>query len=354
MSAFDCFHYWTFGRRATVEALTRFSDAELDRPAFEGLPTAGDLARHIITTDELWLEGGIAGRPLGDFRPQHWERWDDRQKREWRRKRFPDVASVTAGLEATFRRLRDLLAGREYNALAEQMVQPAWPGAKAQALGHVVWHLVSHEAVHRGQIFTRLRTVGKEGALPPMNVPPPPRPLPNGATAADAVPLWKEGRLSLLQALRRIPPERFDEVPEPLSRALGEDSLLLSAGDLARHILAAEQVWALRYLLGEDPDFVIPEAAGGPSTQPEPSRVAWLRERLPGPDDVTSVLRQSGDRILAGLERLPAAALLQPRATHRGEVLGWRIAWHVWEHAEHHRGQIHLRMRLMGLTPPGG
>ena len=118
--------------------------AELTTPPGAGLRPIRDVLVHMISAEKHWLDHVIAGRPRTRFRPETFGDLDAILA-VWRPQRDGTVAFVTA-LSAEDRRSR-----RSF----------PWDATQSASVEEIVWHVVTHEQCHRGQLFTRLALLGR-------------------------------------------------------------------------------------------------------------------------------------------------------------------------------------------------
>jgi len=151
--------------------------------------------------------------------------------------------------------------------------------------------------------------------------------------AADLFPYRHEIRTGTLQAVRGLPQEHLEWKPPG-----GVHSIL----GLLRHIAQSEDWWIQAGVLGRH-DFV-------------PRRKAFLPD-LPSVLQYLSETRAATEQLLQEwpAEKLQERRPVPPgfRGAYRGEELPlhWIVA-NLFHHELHHRGQIYLYLRLMGLEPP--
>jgi uncharacterized damage-inducible protein DinB len=153
-------------------------------------------------------------------------------------------------------------------------------------------------------------------------------------------PFWDaQYRPYLLLALDRLPVERFDFKPRPE---------LMTAHQMVLHIAEAERGW-MNHVVGGGPDeeWVTPHQ--------DPSQ-GWVTVYdAPDHNALRAVLEREHRLTQRWFER-PAAELSRV-ITHRRDGLERRFTlhWildHVQEHEIHHRAQLNLYLRLMGIEPP--
>lgn len=151
--------------------------------------------------------------------------------------------------------------------------------------------------------------------------------------AADLFPLRQEIRAGTLKAVRPLPREHLEWKPPG-----GVHSIL----DWLRHIAQSEDWWIQAVVMGKH-DFV-PRGRG----------------HLSDPDAVLQYLEETRAVTEGLLQEWPAAKLQERRpvpSRQRGTYgalelpLHWIFA-NLFHHELHHRGQIYLYLRLMGLEPP--
>jgi len=151
--------------------------------------------------------------------------------------------------------------------------------------------------------------------------------------AADLFPLRHEVRAGTLRAVRNLPQEHLEWKPQG-----GVHSIL----DWLRHIAQREDWWIQAVVLGRH-DFV-------------PRGKAYLSDR----DSVLKYLEETRAVTEGLLQQWPAEKLQERRPVppgFRGAYGGQELSLHwiianLFGHELHHRGQIYLYLRLMGLEPP--
>ncbi len=145
-------------------------------------------------------------------------------------------------------------------------------------------------------------------------------------TVLDAYPYWERVRKTIVQAASLIPKGKLEWKP---ARGLS------SFGDLLRHMVDTEEFWIQGVLRGK----------GG---SPDRSRTDF-----PTLEAILNDWERVHQMSLASLSRMPAKALSRKVKIEKdGRVpVNW-LLWHVIEHEVHHRGQIMLYLRLLGLEPP--
>jgi len=154
-------------------------------------------------------------------------------------------------------------------------------------------------------------------------------------------PFWDaQYRPYLLDAVRLLPHTQFDYKPRPE---------LLTARQLILHIAEAERWWLHHIIEGEPfEDDVVAHA--------DPAQ-GW-ETLYDAPDHNALLFRlEEAHRHTQRWFGLPAADLAQTRTRTRddGTQRTFTVHWildHVQEHEIHHRAQLNLYLRLMGLTPP--
>lgn len=151
--------------------------------------------------------------------------------------------------------------------------------------------------------------------------------------AADLFPFRHEVRAGTLLAVRNLPEEHLEWKP-----AGGANSIL----GWLRHIAQSEDWWIQAGVMGQH-DFV-------------PRRKPQLLDR----ESVLSYLEETRSVTERLLQEWPAAKLQETRPVppgFRGAPRGPELSLHwimgnLYHHELHHRGQIYLYLRLMGVEPP--
>jgi len=165
--------------------------------------------------------------------------------------------------------------------------------------------------------------------------------LPFEGTIKAFYPFWDaQYRPYLLDAVRALPPEHYEWKPRPE---------MLTARQVILHIAEVEFYWVNHVIDGEKyRDFVGEHA--------DPAQ-GWTTDYdAPDANSMLFVLEEA-HRHTQRWFGLPPAKLAETRTRTRGDgstrtsTVHW-ILDHVQEHEIHHRSQLNLYLRLLGLTPP--
>lgn len=155
-------------------------------------------------------------------------------------------------------------------------------------------------------------------------------------------PFWDtQYRPFLLAAAAALPRDRFDFKPRPE---------MFTAHQILVHIAECERSWISNIVDGEPyEDWVLPH---------EDRKQGWVTAiDLPDHASLFSALERWHRNTQNWLDR-PASELsrvIPSRSQHAGEGTGWTLHWildHLQEHEIHHRAQLNLYLRLMGIDPP--
>jgi uncharacterized damage-inducible protein DinB len=159
-------------------------------------------------------------------------------------------------------------------------------------------------------------------------------------TIRSFYPFWDtQYRPYLVEAVRLLPAEHFDWKPQPG---------MFSARQIVLHIAEVESYW-IDHLAGGAPytDFVVDREG----------QVGWF-DGIDAPDHAALLgLLEKHHAPTQRLMREPASELsrdvIVPAAGggKRSITLHWLVD-HVQEHEIHHRAQLNLYLRLLGITPP--
>jgi len=344
MKAIDLFPYWGDNRALIIEAAGAFRDEDLDvRPAPD-FRSIGDVLRHLITTEEYWWHGGIQGEPYARWRAADWDRLGDHEKDARRRQRFPTVRSILEGLSVAHAPVERFLAELDAADLCEKR-RSTW--AQDNTLRWMLWHLVEHDQHHRGQLYTRIRMLGREPARiwprPQVMAETPAAGWVNGeATVADVVPFWGQVNGRLREAVAEFTDDDLRFAPFP-----GHPTI----HDLVLHLIIEEDFVIRRHLGGQkgmarhgiqEEFWQIPVSRLSQEVGAGFKTVGSLLAAL---DAVHAETR----RIVAGLSVGDLARTLE---TPAGPETVHHALWYAREHTVHHRAQLFLCLRMLGRTPP--
>ena len=163
-------------------------------------------------------------------------------------------------------------------------------------------------------------------------------------TIRSCYPYWDtQYRPYLLMAVEALPPERFDFKPRPD---------MLTAHQTILHIAEAERGWIHSVVEGgpgeEWEEWVVEHedpAQGWRTVIDAPDHAALLHLL----DEWHRPTQRWFDRPVSELGRVVTRKL--PDRNERQYTLHW-ILDHVQEHELHHRAQLNLYLRILGITPP--
>lgn len=163
----------------------------------------------------------------------------------------------------------------------------------------------------------------------------------HAGTIRSFYPFWDaQYRPMLIHAVEAFPPEHLGFKPRPE---------MLTAQQMILHIAEAERGW-IDNIVGGGPAQEWVEPAADPAQ-------GW-RDTYGAPDHATLLaLLEEWHRPTQKLFDLPASELSRV-VTYKpedGEERRYTLHWildHVQEHEIHHRGQLNLYLRLLGITPP--
>lgn len=142
----------------------------------------------------------------------------------------------------------------------------------------------------------------------------------------DFVAYFASIRRRTLNYINTVPPDQIDWSPKPDE---------LTAGDIIRHLAAAEQMFVGAVVIGRW-HYVGHERAAHPTLE---AAIAHLE-----------AVHTSA---MASLRTLADTALEQPRSSLDGPpIKAWRLLMALVEHEIHHRSQLAMYLSLMGVTPP--
>jgi uncharacterized damage-inducible protein DinB len=163
----------------------------------------------------------------------------------------------------------------------------------------------------------------------------------HAGTIRSFYPYWDaQYRPYLLMAVHALPRQHFDFKPR---------AEMLTAHQTIVHIAEAERAWIHAVVDGnQDEEWVseCPDASQGWKTVIDaPDHAALLRLL----EEWHLPTQRWLDRASSELGRISTRKL--PDGSERRYTLHW-ILDHVQEHEIHHRAQLNLYLRMLGITPP--
>lgn len=117
---------------------------QLATPAVEGIRPIADILLHMVRAEAFWFQHVVFGQP----RPNT----------------APDASKDLDAILALWKPQRDgslrWLEGLTDHDRADTRPFP-WDQSQRASIEDIVWHVVTHEQYHRGQVFTRLALLGR-------------------------------------------------------------------------------------------------------------------------------------------------------------------------------------------------
>jgi uncharacterized damage-inducible protein DinB len=146
MLAFDVYHHWeTDLRPFTVSALRRLTPEQLAYKPAGWHSSAWDLAVHLVDCEWHWIYRNALKR-------DHWEaRWDASQ--------FVDMDQLLQYWAKIHKVSIEWLQESPITELSRKYPMP-YIEFPAATMNWLVYHVMEHEAHHRGQIFMLMRMQG--------------------------------------------------------------------------------------------------------------------------------------------------------------------------------------------------
>lgn len=117
---------------------------ELTTPPREGMRPIRDILVHMMSAERYWMRHAILGEPRERLSPEMYADLDAILT-EW----TPQRNATVAFLGELTPELRTSRRGFP------------WDRNQTASIEEIVWHVVTHEQYHRGQIFTRLALLGQ-------------------------------------------------------------------------------------------------------------------------------------------------------------------------------------------------
>jgi uncharacterized damage-inducible protein DinB len=117
---------------------------QLTTPPAQGMRPIRDVLVHLIEAEAGWITHVIQGLPLRRFDPSL----------------FTDLEQVLATWTPQRQATCTFVGGMTPHERLSRRALP-WNPAELVSVEEIVWHVVTHEQYHRGQIFTRLAMLGR-------------------------------------------------------------------------------------------------------------------------------------------------------------------------------------------------
>lgn len=116
----------------------------LTLPPGEGMRSIRDVLVHTVSAERYWIRHVIHGEPRQRLTPES----------------FGDLDSILATWLPQRKATLEFLAGLTPDRRLERKAFP-WNAKESASIEEIVWHVITHEQYHRGQIFTRLGLLGR-------------------------------------------------------------------------------------------------------------------------------------------------------------------------------------------------
>lgn len=154
--------------------------------------------------------------------------------------------------------------------------------------------------------------------------------------AQDMAKSWRTVRTNTIQIAEEIPADKYNF-------RVTDDTMTVA--QLLAH-MATNTLWAMQVNIVEKKDGITMQEFGAYSaTATEASKP------LTNKDAIVAALKANGEELARGLESLSDETLSQAVALPMGPKTRFEMLLGVKEHEMHHRGQLMMMQRLMGLVP---
>jgi uncharacterized damage-inducible protein DinB len=117
---------------------------QLTAPPSEGMRPIRDVLVHLIVVEGGWVGHVIQGGPMPRLEPES----------------FTDLDQILAVWQPQREATLALASGLSQQERLARRPMP-WDAAETASVEEIVWHVVTHEQYHRGQLFTRLALLGR-------------------------------------------------------------------------------------------------------------------------------------------------------------------------------------------------
>lgn len=111
----------------------------------EGTRSIRDILVHLIAAEAYWIGYVIQRKPRERIRPEA----------------FADLDAILARWKPQRQATGEFLSGLTPQTRASRRPFP-WDASQSASVEEIVWHVVTHEQYHRGQMFTRLALLGRQ------------------------------------------------------------------------------------------------------------------------------------------------------------------------------------------------
>jgi uncharacterized damage-inducible protein DinB len=138
-----CLHTGRKSARSLM-ILDRFTEAELDYCAYPGGWPVGQVFIHIASSEHFWMQHCIHAKPHTSFELAN----------------FHSKAQIKAGLDEVHQQTLTWMAGLTESDLA--LTAPDDEGV-SNSYYWMIWHVIEHEAHHRGELSLILGILGRSG-----------------------------------------------------------------------------------------------------------------------------------------------------------------------------------------------
>jgi uncharacterized damage-inducible protein DinB len=157
-------------------------------------------------------------------------------------------------------------------------------------------------------------------------------------TAADIARSFRTVRGNTLQIAEEIPEDKYDFAAAPGTRTVR---------DILAHIVYTNQ---LAFDVHRDQRRSTLQGYDFPAYM---QRVAGMEKQLRGKAEIIAALRDEGEKFASWVETLSRDYLNETMSNPMGEHAKTRMEYlmAVKEHEMHHRGQLMLIERMLGITP---
>jgi uncharacterized damage-inducible protein DinB len=119
--------------------------ADLTRPPAEGMRSIRDILVHTMGTEAGWIGHVVRGMPDRPFKPDELRDLDA-------------ILAVWAPQRAATMAFVRSLTAEQWSATRPLI---GWDENQTATVADIVWHVVTHDQYHRGQIFSRLALLGR-------------------------------------------------------------------------------------------------------------------------------------------------------------------------------------------------
>ena len=148
-------------RKETLEGVSGLNKEQLFRPPIEGEYPIGAYLMHLGEAEAGWLAVLTGVKPSDEIKKMvYYDSWFDPGKESHPPKEAPGVEDYHKAISAVRKQLTDYIGGLKDSDLDEFVTRMRRGEEQKLTRQWIIYHLIEHEAHHRGQMFMLIRKAG--------------------------------------------------------------------------------------------------------------------------------------------------------------------------------------------------